>query len=642
MTALAGIWNLSGRPDARASCERVLAAQRLYGPHGDAIADIGELAIGRAIFEMLPEDVHDRGPIEGGGGRYRLVADVRLDNREELVDALGIGPAIAGSLCDAALVMRAWERWEEASLARLYGDYAFALWDANKRRLVLARDALGSRPLHYHLAPDFFAFASMPKGLHALPRIPYAPDQERVAEFLALLPDAEPRSFFAGIGRLPAGHLASIDHRGLKLTRYWQPSAGSSRWQGDPVEAVRAELDRAVQTRLRGAGPNVATHLSGGLDSAAVTATAARLMASTGGSVTAFTAVPREGYDAPDPPGVCGNEGPLAAATAAGHRNIEHVLIRNSGTPLDGLDRDFYLFDQPLLNACNHQWGSAINDDAKRRGLKVLLTGAMGNMTISYRGWEILPELMARREWRLLHRAWQLATGPGAMSWKGAALTTLGPWAPRWLWKATARLRRSAYSELGQYSALNAAKILELDIPGRATARALDLGYRPRRGAFETRLWVLRRLDNGNFNKGYLGGWGIDFRDPTADRRLVELCLSLPVEAMLDAGGPAALVRRTLADRIPATVLEERRRGLQAIDWHEGMTKAREALRQEVTRLEQVPLAADVLDLAKMRAAIEDWPEDWNSETVVARYRMGLLRGVASGHFLRKATRSNA
>jgi asparagine synthase (glutamine-hydrolysing) len=122
----------------------------------------------------------------------------------------------------------------------------------------------------------------------------------------------------------------------------------------------------------------------------------------------------------------------------------------------------------------------------------------------------------------------------------------------------------------------------------------------------------------------------------------VELCLSLPVEAMLDAGGPAALVRRTLADRIPATVLEERRRGLQAIDWHEGMTKAREALRQEVTRLEQVPLAADVLDLAKMRAAIEDWPEDWNSETVVARYRMGLLRGVASGHFLRKATRSNA
>ncbi|WBY07996.1 hypothetical protein PIB19_22645 [Sphingomonas sp. 7/4-4] len=67
MTALAGIWNFTGRTDAEASLQRMLAAQRIYGPHGDARWDGGDVAIGRSIFQTLPEDIYDRGPVEGGG-----------------------------------------------------------------------------------------------------------------------------------------------------------------------------------------------------------------------------------------------------------------------------------------------------------------------------------------------------------------------------------------------------------------------------------------------------------------------------------------------------------------------------------------------------------------------------------------------
>ena len=164
MTALAGLWRFDGRPDAAEGCARVLASQQLYGPHATTQWTTGDVAFGRRLMRVLPEDVFDRQPLIGGGGRYVLVADIRLDNRNELTEALQIPPAQGRDLCDAALLLAVIERWAESFIDRILGDYAFALWDSMRRQLLLARDPLGQRPLYYHHNDDFFAFASMPKG----------------------------------------------------------------------------------------------------------------------------------------------------------------------------------------------------------------------------------------------------------------------------------------------------------------------------------------------------------------------------------------------------------------------------------------------------------------------------------------------
>ena len=204
MTAIAGLWRFDGRPDAAAGCTRMLAAQELYGRHHVAQWSNGSVALGRRLMRTLPEDVFDRQPLMGGEGRYVLVADVRLDNRYELAEILRIPSSRAQMLCDAAILLAAIERWEEACVEHLVGDYAFALWDDKHRRMFLARDPLGQQPLHYHRGHNFFAFASMPKGLHALPDVPYAADEERIAEFLALMPEAGTKAFFsASIGSNP-------------------------------------------------------------------------------------------------------------------------------------------------------------------------------------------------------------------------------------------------------------------------------------------------------------------------------------------------------------------------------------------------------------------------------------------------------
>jgi asparagine synthase (glutamine-hydrolysing) len=646
MSALAGLWDFEGKTGAGGSCRRMLAAQQIYGPHDSNSWDGGAVALGRRLFRTLPEDIHDRQPLTGGGGRWVLVADVRLDNRDELAADLGIDRHEARTLCDAAFLMRAWERWEGDVFDHLLGDYAFAVWDERDRRLVLARDPMGTRPLHYHLGSKFFAFASMPKGLHVLPETPPAPDEVRAAEFLALLPEYGSRSFFKDISRVELGQAITVTPSGMTARHYWKPAREAPKLAsfGDYAEALGHHLDRAVEARLRGAGGRVGAHLSAGFDSSAVAATAARLLAPAGGRVVAFTAVPRAGYDGPVPPGSIGDESELAGATVSLHPNMEHVLVRpDEGALMDDLDRDFFLFERPLINTTVQKWWNSVNGEAKRQKVTVLLTGLMGNSTISYAGREALAELAARGKWIRLLRQGRAMVSKGNARWHNVLAATIGPWAPEPLWNAFCRIGRGWHWDVDEYTALNPDRRRALGLDERAREEGFGLSFRPPKHGFDARFWALRRVDWGNNNKGVLGGWGVDMRDPTTDRRLIEFCLSVPAGVYLQDGVPRALAARAFADRLPQRLLTEKRKGAQALDWHEAMTASRDRLREEVSRLEQVPEAVRALNLERMRALVDDWPTgDWNGRHVRFNYRMALLRGVVSGHFLRKASRSNA
>jgi asparagine synthase (glutamine-hydrolysing) len=645
MTALAGLWRFDGRPDAAEGCARMLASQELYGPHAAAQWTAGDVAIGRRLMRVLPEDAFDRQPLISGGGRYVLVADIRLDNRNELTDALQIPSPQVSSLCDAAVLLATIERWEESYIDRIVGDYAFALWDSMRRRLLLARDPLGQRPLHYHRGNKFFAFASMPKGLHTLPEVPYAPDEERIAESLVLMPATGTQSFFQGIERVEPGRVVTVAATGLSARSYWQPRRQTvvMRSPEEYSDALRELLDQAVRCRLRGAEDKVGADLSGGFDSGAVAASAARLLAPSGGRVVGFTAVPREGYDGPAPRYCVVDEGPYAAATAALYPNIEHVLIRSKDrSPLDGLDRVFFLFEQPCPSMSNAVWGNSINDAARERKLKVVLSGAAGNFGLSYNGMELLPELFRSGRWFRWWREARALVAPGQMRWRGVLANTLGAWCPAAVWVLLNRIAYGGDWDVTSYTAIHPRRFAELDLRARAREADLDFVYRPWKDGFAMRLWALRRGDPGNYNKGVLGGWHIDGRDPTADVRLLEFCLAIPTEQFLSNGIQRALARRALADRLPKLVLENPCRGLQAADWHERLTAVRDRVAIELDRIGACTAAAKVLDLPRLHRLVENWPAGgWERAEVGFSYRYTLLRGIATGHFLRRATGAN-
>jgi asparagine synthase (glutamine-hydrolysing) len=446
MSGLAGIWRFDGKPQPDADCARMLAAQRVYGPHDSRRRCDGRLAMGCQLFRTLPEDIYDRQPLQSRDGRLTLVADVRLDTREDLAAELGVPLAEIRRLCDAAILLESLDRWGEGALTRLAGDFAFALWNAPAQKLLLARDFIGRRPLHYHRGDGFVAFASMAKGLHALAEIPYGPDEQTVAEFLVLMPQRGPRTFFKGIARVEPGHVVTLARDCTSSRRYWQPQrpSGSRLGSSHYIEGVRYHLDRATEARLRGTDGIVSAQLSAGLDSTAVTATAARLLAPRGGSVVAFTAVPFAGYDGPSPKGSFPDEGPHAAATAAMYPNVEHILIRGDrSSPIENLDRVFYLYERPHLNLCNLVWDSAIARAARERNIGVMLIGAMGNYTVSWEGLELLPELLLAGHFKRLWRESARLIEVAGVSSRGALIQVFGPFMPVWLWKWVMRKSRN-------------------------------------------------------------------------------------------------------------------------------------------------------------------------------------------------------
>jgi asparagine synthase (glutamine-hydrolysing) len=645
LSALAGLWRFDKTADAAADCARMLASQEIYGPHDGRQWSAGPMAMGRRLYRTLPEDTYDRQPLISGDGRLVLVADVRLDNRDDLIAALAMTPEHARQLCDAAILLACFEAWGEAAVDRLVGAFAFALWDTRAHKLVLARDFLGNRPLHYHRGIDFFAFASMPKGLHALPEIPREPDERMAAEFTTLMPRGGTRSFFKGIERVEPAHIVTVTRDGVSSRRYWQPSRPATKRLSteDYVEGIRRHLDQATQSLLRGANGVVGAHLSGGFDSAAVTATAARLLAPQGGKVVAFTAVPRAGYAGADPRNRFGDEGPLAAATAGLYPNIEHVPIRaGHRSPLEGLDRGFFLFDQPALNLCNLVWSSAIDQAARERKLGVMLVGQQGNMSLSYTGLELLPELLRAGRLVELWRAARQVVAKSGMRWRGALVKTFAPFMPVRFWQWINARYSGRKQDVRFYTAIRPERLAELDLAAMARERDLDFSYRPRKDGFDMRLWVLARNDLANINKGVLAGWGVDTRDPTADKRLVEYCLSIPTDQFLADGVQRALAKRALADRLPAAVLNEKKKGYQAADWHEALTAARPEIAAELERLAACAPAAQTLDLERMKNLVENWPDSgWERDEVIEPYRFALLRGISVGHFLRKASGGN-
>jgi asparagine synthase (glutamine-hydrolysing) len=324
------------------------------------------------------------------------------------------------------------------------------------------------------------------------------------------------------------------------------------------------------------------------------------------------------------------------------HPNVEHVLVRGAQSPLDDLDRYFFLFERPVTNICNGAWLNAINDAARARGLSVMLTGFLGNMTISYNGIQLLPQYLARGRWLKWGREIAALVRNRRMSWLGALAYSFGPHLSRDVWKGLNRMFRKEASDVTIYSAINPRRLKELNLDALAFERDLDLSYRPRKDDFETRLWALRRVDMGNFQKGTLAGWGIDQRDPTIDRRLVEFCLNVPADQFLSKGVTRALARRSFVDRVPKAVLDERRRGLQSADWHERLTAAHGQVLEEINRLNSFAPAARMLNLGRLNTLVHNWPKGgWERESVTVPYRLALLRAISTGHFLRKASGSN-
>ena len=643
MSAICAVYRWDGAPVPATLAERLLNAMSEYGTGASWWAP-GTLdhpvALGCIPWRVTPEDAHYRAPVCSTGADSVVIADARIDNRAELIPRLGISSREACGLSDAALVLAAWQKWQHACPRFLVGDFAFIVWDARTRELFCARDAMGHRLLFYHESPHGVELATTAHALAALPNIGASLDEQKVADFLVLLQRPE-SSFYRGIRRLPPGHTLTASRSGMRVDRYWSPAPTHMLRLGSDQAYEDAFLDvfeTAVSSQLRCEG-TVSVMASGGLDSSSVAGVAAQQLRERGRTLPIFHAAPREGYAGGGRRGYVADESGDVAALARMHPNMELHIRRTDGrTPLDDLETAFRMTGAPPRNPLNAAWFFGVYAQAAAAGTSVLLTGHKGNATISQTGLRSLRDSAARGQWRRVWRevrALGVATGAGRRD--VLRREVLLPLMPATLSALLRRLNRAAEEPIwdATLSAINPEFARAMNVEQRIRAANRHHHDAHRLPEMDFRLTVLAAgADVYDQYSGLRPWFGIETRDPTADRRVVEFCMAVPGSQYLRNGVTRSLIRRAMQGRLPDEIRLRSTIGLQSPDWPEWLPSLRGEMREELDRLKASDTARRCLDLTKMQRLIDGWPDRLTLKHH-KDYALMLPRGITMGRFIR-------
>ena len=344
MCGIVGVASRGSAADAR-TLDAMRDRMRHRGPDdaGTWLSADGCVALAHRRLSILDLSPAGHQPMLRDGGRLALTFNGEVYNFRELRDELaGLGERFATGT-DTEVVLAAYRRWGEGCVARLEGMFALALYDADARRLLLARDRVGEKPLFYRHAGGRLAFASELKALMADPGFPRELDRGALEFYLAYGYVPGERCILAGAAKLPAGSAAvyDLERDTLRVWRYWELPAPyrGPRQEAEPlVDELEALLEGSVRRQLVADVP-VGILLSGGLDSSVVTALAARV---SDRPVKTFT-VTFPGHGAYD-------EAPFARQVAA-HHGTEHTELPVEPATVELLPELARQYDEPMADS---------------------------------------------------------------------------------------------------------------------------------------------------------------------------------------------------------------------------------------------------------------------------------------------------
>ena len=276
MSGIVGIFHHDGRPVDREVLQKLVNAIRFRGPDAQQTWIEGNIGFGHTMLRTTWEAEHEHQPLTLDG-RAWLVADARVDYREELIAKLVEKPETSPNRTpDAELILRAYQQWGAQCVEHLRGDFAFAIWDARERKLFCARDHFGVKPFYYAELGETFVFSNDLRCLRRYPGISQELNEQALIDYLAFGHNRDPRTTsFASIQKLPAAHVLSVGEKShATASRFWALQEGAIRYRKaqEYVDHFRELLTRSVQDRAR--CDAVSVFMSGGLDSTAVAALA--------------------------------------------------------------------------------------------------------------------------------------------------------------------------------------------------------------------------------------------------------------------------------------------------------------------------------------------------------------------------------
>lgn len=366
MCGFAAFHHPEGMTPERAWLEGAAAALRHRGPDDEGLHL--EAGVGLAFRRLAIVDVAaGHQPLSNEDGTVWIAYNGEIYNHAALRRELEAAGHRYRTQSDTETIVHAYEQWGPACVERFHGMFAFALWDRNRRRLFVARDHVGIKPLYWTCANGGFAFASEIKALLAFPGVARAADPEAVVQHLTLRYAASPRTMFAGIEKLPPGHRMIIEG-GRVTTERWYRVAYEPKLTLSPAEALHeaeARLTASVKSHLMSEVP-LGALLSGGVDSSLVVALMSRMIDR---PVQTFSV----GFDAPGPY----SELPFARRVAEHCRTDHREIMVGAQDLLRELPSLVWHQDEPMSEPAAIP--TAMVSRLARETVTVVLTGEGGD-----------------------------------------------------------------------------------------------------------------------------------------------------------------------------------------------------------------------------------------------------------------------
>ncbi|PYN37297.1 MAG: asparagine synthase (glutamine-hydrolyzing) [Candidatus Rokuibacteriota bacterium] len=536
------------------------AALRHRGPDSEGFYVDGDIALGVRRLAII-DVAGGSQPIANEDGTVWAALNGEIYNFGELRRGLEERGHRFRTNSDAEVIVHAYEEAGENCVGAFDGMFALAIWDATRRRLTLARDRIGEKPLYYHAGADVFAFGSEVRALLQCPRVPRRLSLEGLSCYLAFECIPAPHSILETIAKLPPAHVLTVaPGEAPRLRRYWDPPtvADESMTLDEAAERVAIQLEASVRSQLVADVP-VGLFVSGGIDSGAVVAAVSR--AGRRDAIQTFTVGFAEAtYD----------ERPFARLVARQFGAHHQEVLFGATDARRLLPRVGELLDEPLADASFLP--KYVLSQHARQTVKVVLSGDGGDeLFCGY------PTFLAERWAR-----WGRTLLPHTIQRHlGRALDRIRP-SPRYgsvefLLKQFVRAlpHPSAVSTQLLLGGLTLAEQAELFSPGvRDALRPFDPFEELRRSADErggrdplaTSVWqhcayylagqTLVAMDRASMAAG------LEVRAPFLDRAMVELAGRIPSRHKLRGLTTKLVLKRALRAHLPAEVIHRRKQGL--------------------------------------------------------------------------------
>ncbi len=543
MSAILGMFSRTGKPVSADTLRPAMDAIAHYVTDESKIWTSGELGFGQLMLHVTPESVHETLPLTVGD--LTITADARLDYRDDLFTELAIPHAERSGMPDSLLILRAYQKWGEDCPKHLLGDYAFAIWDARQQSLYCARDHIGAKPFYYYNTPEVFAFASDIRALIAFDDVKHQLDEVEIAHYLlagAIDYVSTFYTFFRDVYKLTYGHWLTVNRETLRTERYWSPRDLPTfrlPTMDDYADQLFELVQQAVAARLRTDMP-VGTHLSGGMDSSAVTVLAARLLRQQGRQPSVFSWSPPPGDD----------------FETTEHRRILPLCQQEGLEPIytepTQKDQD-WLFDVDISTTPVQTMAieAVVQRIAAQRGIRVMLSGWGGDEFISFNGVGLPTELFLKGNWRTLAHFMKLRS---ALRHPRNLPKTIRNF---WQTVLTPILPDSLYNDLKR--AKNSEPYINPDFAAQVNFNAHPpnpvVRTRTSIRATQERIYENGRLTARPESWAIFGAeHGITYAYPLLDRRVLEFIYAVPGDLYFQDRKARYLHRYTMARILPQSV----------------------------------------------------------------------------------------